>query len=125
MLRHPYPSINMGSFVYITVWYAQRGDALLNLVISLVDLREDIQVRSYYIFPAGINSIANSHWNVSRSDKRLIDISGVIIGAIYVGRTAGFANDDKSLFDWMDENDDANNLNAGESLFLYGGLSFG
>lgn len=105
----------MTAFVYITIW-SRRNGAHLVLTISPVELREDVVVRMYSIAPAGVNAHGNPHWVTVEEHKSLAEISGRYIGAIYVGKTIGWANDDEMLMEWMDENAAANNVDVREFL---------
>lgn len=103
----------MTAFIYITVWSERTGTHLV-LTISPVELREDIPVRMLWIAPAGVNAHGNPHWIPFQEQKSLAEVSAKYVGAIYAGRTTGWAEEDGRLIEWMDENGAANNINVRE-----------
>jgi hypothetical protein len=99
----------MAWFIYITVWGRRDGTHLV-LTISPDYLREDIPMRMYSISPAGVDARGNAHWVNLEEVKSLTEVSARYIGAIFVGKTSGWANSEAMLLEWMDENGAANNI---------------
>lgn len=98
----------MCAYIYITIW-SRRDGAHLVLTISPVELREDIPVVMYSIAPAGIDSNGNNHYVGVEERKSLYEVSAKYVGAIFVGRSRGWASKMQAVLDWVTENGGANN----------------
>lgn len=90
--------------------WSRRDGTHLVLTISPDYLREDILLRMYSIAPAGVDARGNAHWVNIEEEKSLTEVSAKYIGAIFVGKTSGWANSEAMLLEWMGENGAANNV---------------